>query len=239
MILAAALVVAAFLLWRSAAPAGDVWIWAWERPEDLRFIDPARVGVAFLASTIIVENASIRFNQRRQPLRVPPGARLIAVVRIEPREIDPGGLPDPAPVAQGILDAAALPHVTGLQIDFDATASQRAWYRELLGRVRARSSPDRKLSITALASWCLDDPWISGLPVDEAVPMLFRMGLDERTIRARLAAGGDFTLEMCRKSIGVSTDEHVYRPARGRRIWIFHQRPWTSADLAATLERVR
>ena len=27
-------------------------LWAWERPEDLRFLDPIRVGVAFLAATV-------------------------------------------------------------------------------------------------------------------------------------------------------------------------------------------
>ncbi|HET6861920.1 MAG TPA: hypothetical protein VFH91_02705, partial [Pyrinomonadaceae bacterium] len=27
-------------------------VWAWERPEDLKFIDPAKIGVAYLAKTI-------------------------------------------------------------------------------------------------------------------------------------------------------------------------------------------
>jgi hypothetical protein len=39
---------------------------------------------------------------------------------------------------------------------------------------------------TALASWCEADGWISGLPVAEAVPMLFRMGPDH------YFPGGDF-----------------------------------------------
>ena len=29
-----------------------VLLWAWQRPEDLRFLDPQRAGVAFLAATI-------------------------------------------------------------------------------------------------------------------------------------------------------------------------------------------
>jgi len=43
------------------------------------------------------------------------------------------------------------------------------------------------LSITALASWCAGDPWITGLPIDEAVPMLFRLGPDTRNIDAFLS----------------------------------------------------
>lgn len=31
-------------------------LWAWERPEDLRFIVPGATGVAFLASTITIED---------------------------------------------------------------------------------------------------------------------------------------------------------------------------------------
>jgi hypothetical protein len=33
-------------------------IWAWERPEDLRFLDPKEFGVAFLAQTLFLENES-------------------------------------------------------------------------------------------------------------------------------------------------------------------------------------
>ena len=45
--------------------------------------------------------------------------------------------------------------------------------------------------MTALASWCLSDRWISDLPVDEAVPMLFQMGPEtpdiKRMLRGRAA----------------------------------------------------
>src|SRR4051794_19604187 len=32
-------------------------VWAWERPEDLRSLDPANFGVAFLAQTLFLENS--------------------------------------------------------------------------------------------------------------------------------------------------------------------------------------
>ena len=60
----------------------DVVLWAWERPEDLRGLDDD-VGVAFLAQTIDIGNKTFQVTPRRQPLRVSPGARLVAVTRIE------------------------------------------------------------------------------------------------------------------------------------------------------------
>jgi hypothetical protein len=72
-----------------------------------------------------------------------------------------------------------------------------------------------------LASWCLGDAWITELPVVDAVPMLFRMGAGEpREVR-------EFSAGVCRSSVGVSTDEPVYAAPHGRRVWIFHPRPWT------------
>ena len=51
---------------------------------------------------------------------------------------------------------------------------------QLLAEVRRRVPVSMPLSITALTSWCESDGWIAGLPVVEAVPMLFRMGPGER-----------------------------------------------------------
>src|ERR1700676_3585763 len=58
-------------------------LWAWERPEDLEFIDPQRFGVAFLAQTLVLSSEEVIFSPRRQPLRVSPETELIAVTRIE------------------------------------------------------------------------------------------------------------------------------------------------------------
>ena len=58
-------------------------LWAWERPEDLRFIDTDRVGVAFLAATAILRGDTVVPRPRMQPLQVPPGTTLKAVVRVE------------------------------------------------------------------------------------------------------------------------------------------------------------
>ena len=99
---------------------------------------------------------------------------MIAVTRIEA----PGDVAaaDVQAIARAIADRARLPMVSALQIDFDARLSQREMYRQLLHDVRGAMPQGMPLSMTALASWRLDDDWLDELPVDEAVPMLFRMG---------------------------------------------------------------
>jgi len=203
-----------------------VFLWAWERPEDLRFLDPARFGVAFLAATLHLHDGELITSPRRHPLRLGPGTEIIPVVRIE-TDITPLTAAQLDAVAHHFLRFTDQPNVIAAQIDFDATVSQRPFYRSLVQRLHTQ----RKLSITALASWCLDDPWIKDLPVIEAVPMLFRMGPESRSIRQRLAGGSDFSLEICRSSYGLSTDESPALVPAGRRLYLFHPQPWTPRAL--------
>src|SRR5262245_61345327 len=58
-------------------------LWAWERPEDLRFIDKEKYGVAFLAQTLTIVGDEILVASRRQPLEVEDGTFIMAVSRIE------------------------------------------------------------------------------------------------------------------------------------------------------------
>jgi hypothetical protein len=211
--------------------------------------------VAYLAETINIEITnppgvrSFRFAviPRRQPLRIPDGAFLVAVARIEMRvkpvrglELVSAGAPPPvdnsenaAAIAGAIGRLAKIPGVRGIQIDFDATVSQRAFYSAILQDLRRRIPNEMPISITALASWCFGDAWLDALPIDEAVPMLFRMGVDDRNIRLKLARGEDFVSPVCRASEGISTDEVTPTFAGAmfsdRRIYLFHPRSWTAA----------
>jgi hypothetical protein len=221
------------------ARAPDVVLWAWEQPQDLSFIDPARVGIAFLARTVTIAVDGVRMRPRMQPLRVPPATAAIAVARIETRD-------DPAPsrlealrpdVVAAIADLARLPGIAAVQVDYDAPRSQRTFYRALLADLR-RALPDSlALSMTALASWCVGDRWLDGIDVDEAVPMVFRMGADARVVRHALARG-DFPCAECRTSIGIATDEAAPPRLHGRRVYVFHPGPWTPEAARAALARI-
>lgn len=202
--------------------ASAVIPWVWERREDLRFLGEHHT-VAYYAGLITLDGARVAVEPRRNPLLLAPNTHRIAVVRIETKHprLDAQQRRETMDAIQRLFRAAEE-----LQIDFDAAKSERAFYRALLFDIRKRI--DAPLTITALASWCAGDRWMHDLPVDDAIPMLFRMGADARAIRARLARGEDFAEPRCRASVGISLDEKTAAP-RGRRVWVFHSEPWTEA----------
>lgn len=210
-------------------------LWAWESAQDLRFLKHGE-GVAFLAGELHVGEGPPRWQPRRNPLKVNPSTRLLAVIRVEATGVP--GPADQAALMEQAKTCLALPGVVGLQIDFDATLSQRPWYTTVLQALRKALPPQAPLSITALASWCWGDPWIRDLPVDEAVPMLFRMSGDEGAIRALLAQGKEVAVPKAAHSWGVSTDEALPRLRPGRRIYAFHPGPWTEAAWSNLQERL-
>jgi hypothetical protein len=217
--------------------------WAWDRPEDLRFLDPKREALAFLASSVELLPDSVQVQPRMQPLYAPPGIQLVAVVRVFAHADKPAAL-DARQISgtlQALLAATREPAVTALQIDFDARASDRAFYSQLLRELRRRLGPAYPISITARASWCIGDRWIRDLPVNEAVPMLFSMGADEALIRNYLSSTGTLPEPLCRGSLGISTGEWWPNPVRSRtRVYVFHQGPWTReavADIRARIHR--
>lgn len=212
-------------------------LWAWERTEDFRFLKPGDAGVAFLARTIEIDRGELKIRSRRNPLHVPPQTPLVVVVRLEVRRTR--SLEKMTePVAASIVDLWKLAGVLGLQVDFDATRSQRNFYRAILNRLKATKPSNRSLTITALGSWCLGDPWIRDLPVDEAVPMLFQMGLDAKAVKEILARQGDFMVPLARFSVGYSLDEPLIPIPSGRRIYVFSPRPWTGSDFQTLKARL-
>jgi hypothetical protein len=247
----------------------NLFFWAWERPEDFRFLEPKNAGVAFLAKTIYVpapdENTLkdaggvLVVRPRLQPLRVAPGVPLVGVVRIETR----AGRQSAAHAAftplqnqrlvDEVVDLQKLQNIRAIQIDFDATFSERASYATLLEDLRRSLPASLPLSITALASWCIGDPWLEQLPpgtIDEAVPMLFRMGPDTANVREFLHSGNEFRVPACRTSLGLSTDEPFSQgllngtfsgvPAdwHDKRIYVFAPGSWTQPAAEAVLKEL-
>ncbi len=224
------------------APSGlaavpRVVLWSWERREDLRATDPAHFAIASLDQTVTI-GVTVHRQPRRDALVFPNTARRIAVVRIETK--DPAILDDEAhkQVVAALLGSASEPRIAALQIDFDATESQRPFYRSVLLDLRRQMPPGLPLSITALASWCSFDNWIHDLPIDEAVPMFFRMEPDRRRAPASLDI---FQVRepLCRSSVGVSTDEPWPSDTAGRRIYVFPDHGWNSRTLAALQRRLQ
>jgi hypothetical protein len=204
--------------------------WAWERPEDLRMLNPKTEAVAFLASSVELLPDSVRIQPRMQPLYWPPGIQLVAVVRIYSHADKPAVLNAEqfTETINALLAATREPAVSALQVDFDARVSERAFYSRLLTELRRQLGLAYPISMTALASWCIGDRWIHDLPVNEAVPMLFSMGPDEALIRHYLSSTDTFSETLCRGSLGISTGEWWPNPIHSRtRVYVFNQAPWT------------
>ena len=213
-------------------PNPSLVLWAWERPEDLRFAEG--VDVAVLAGTVVLSGTEAVAHPRLQPARLAVGQRAVGTVHVE---IDRGRKLRWSPELRAVAAATVLSMMRGgfseLQVDFEVRASERPVLLDLLRDVRAGLPPGTWLSMTALASWCDTERWLSAAPVDEVVPMLFRMGQGGEALRQRLALGGDFGDERCHRSLGLATDTAVVGLPPGRRIFLFNPRPWTAEDLAA------
>lgn len=219
-----------------------VILWAWERPEDLEFLDSKRFGVAFLAQTLVLRGDEVDLNARHQTLKVSPATKLVAVTRVESKKTtgEKAGLTamQRQRLVTLIARTAQFENVSAIQVDFDAAVSEREFYRELLQELRQKLPDQVGLSMTALASFCVGDRWLDDLPVDEAVPMIFRMGADDKNIKNFLAAGEDFREPLCQTSYGIALDEPVQLKFSARRVYAFVDRAWTEKDVALLEERL-
>ncbi len=219
----------------------SIVLWAWERPENLRALDAKKFAVAYLAQTLTLKGDEVIFKPRHQPLEVSPDTKIMAVTRIESQKQTGERVALSDAQRQKLIDlimkTTTVGAVSAIQIDFDAASSEREFYRSLLRDLRAKLPDNVPLSMTALASFCVGDRWLDDLPVDEAVPMIFRMGADERVIKNMLTSGDDFREPLCRRSYGVATDEFFeIKREPSRRLYIFSNRPWNESSIAELKE---
>ncbi len=221
----------------SARAPSHVIVWAWERPEDLRFIGDG-ADVAIQSGFVVLSGDGVQARGRRFPLRM-TGRPFTVMVHVQ---IDHGRplawtSAQRREAAQSVLAFGQAAGADVLQVDFEVRQSERSVLLDLLSDVRRGLPKDKRLSMTALASWCETETWLSSAPVDEIVPMLFRMGPGGEPLKARLEAGGDFANPRCRSALAVSTDAPLTRtPGDGRRLYLFDPHSWTRSDYAALRE---
>ena len=204
-------------------------LWAWDRDDDMRFLDTRDTGVAYLAATLTLRGEEVALAPRHNPLALPAGVSRVAVVHVESDRAAPPRLSAEQAerfVAALASVADAVPHRV-LQVDFEAPPSQRAFFIDAIAALRRRLA-DAPISVTALASWCLNESWTGQIAADELVPMFFRMGYDGRRARSRFANGGDFRAAPCRTSIGIATDELPPALPAGRRVYVFNPHRWNA-----------
>ena len=212
------------------SPSSPLVLWAWERPEDLRFAG-ASAEVAVQTGFVELSGDGLQARGRRSPLRTasPPSTALVHVQIDHDRPLEWTPLLRSRTSAAILHYAAAVP-VRRVQLDFEVRGSERAVLLDVLADLRRGLPAGTALSMTALASWCDTEGWLDRAPVDEIVPMVFRMTAGGEALRKRLAAGGDFRNPRCRTALGIATDSPVVRAPPGRRVYLFNPRSWTAAD---------
>lgn len=220
-------------------------IWAWQRPEDLRWL-PADAGVAYVAASIALENDRADVLPRMHPLRVRPETAVVPVVHVDASWRQPPGLSiaQQDAIVDALVNAAQLGNRKVVQLDFEVRRSQRAFLAAVVTEARRRLPSDTALSVTALASWCAGDHWLGALPADEIVPMAFRMASGDADIRKLLADEGGFKPAHCQNALGTAIDEPaiaLHSSATPRR-YHFSPRPWTQqlwGELQWQMQKIR
>ncbi len=206
--------------------------WAWERPEDLRWL-PADAGVAFVASSIMLEGDEALVRPRTARLLVDPATARVPVLHVDLSGREPPALNEVQmqAIVKELLRIAPGANRQVVQLDFEVRRSQRPFLARTVAAVRRALPPEVALSVTALASWCLDDAWLAEGMADEVVPMAFRMGQQQHELRQRLRWQG-FTQPYCRQAVGYATDEPRLRRLAPRSYY-FSPRSWTAAQWQA------
>ena len=107
-----------------------VTLWAWERREDLSFIDPHKVGVAYLAGTLYLIGDRVVMRPRSLPLTVPRDSSVIAVVRIETERM-PAATMSPRQSADAARAIASMAKNSPQSRygDSKRAQQQKFWYR--------------------------------------------------------------------------------------------------------------
>ncbi|GAB2853106.1 hypothetical protein GCM10027277_21880 [Pseudoduganella ginsengisoli] len=211
-------------------------VWAWERPEDLRWLPPD-VGVAYVASSIMLQGEDALVRPRTAALYLPEHAAVVPVLHVDVSWRKPPKLTDKQQerIVRELLRVAQRGNRRVVQLDFEVRRSQRPFLGKVMADIRRRLPPNVALSMTALASWCLDDPWLPAAHADEVVPMAFRMGGDGQALRNRLDGSG-FTRPYCRGAMGHATDEPLVRSYAPRNYY-FSPKPWTAERWLAVQSR--
>jgi len=220
------------------SPPPKLIVWAWERPEDLRFL-PADTEIAALTGSVELSVDRVIAHGRRFPLLIGRAPVTTAVVHIEidgrPLHWTPA-LADAAVAA--VLAYGLRPGIAQLQVDFEVPASQRRVVLDVLHIVRSRLPRSMRLSMTAIASWCDGERWLAAAPVDEVVPMLFRMGAGGPALLTRLGGRTAFANPRCRDALGIASDTPIADAPRVERVYLFSPRSWTFGRFAATRREV-
>jgi len=214
------------ILWSPLGVAEDLssprefW-WYWDRPAEQLPAPAPGIGAAVVVTHVIFSGERFARQRRRSALRLPEGVVTMPVVHVE---VDPA-LPFAGNMAQidglreAVLDVVRRGASHWVQLDFEARRSQREFWLAAVQQIKTALPSGVRLSVTALASWCYEDRWLADAPVDEIVPMYFRLKGARHEYIMRSAVG--VTEPRCASAYGVADDEPEWPVALSGRRYVF------------------
>ncbi|MEY2633799.1 MAG: hypothetical protein RIR00_2453 [Pseudomonadota bacterium] len=227
---------------------GVAWIWPRSNgPLRWQGLDLRYREAAVLVESLRLTADAVEHGGRKQRLAVPESVRLLPVVHVETGDAAPDALSEAQSrtIIRALLRQAPAARAGAgmVQLDFEAPRRQRQSYIALVTALRAALPPEVRLSITALAHWCSEGDWLDRLPVDEVVPMLYRLGDDAAQWRQRFAQPAARLSRRCQgPAMGFATDEPPPRAllARIERPYWFDNAAWSNPALPpGNLEMLR
>lgn len=206
---------------RAAEALPQVLWWYWDRPAAQLPPPAPGIGAAVVVAHVLLSGEAAIRQRRRSALPLPDTVAILPVIHVE---IDPGrpfaGTPAQlAALRDAVTEAATHGATDWVQLDFEARQSQRDFWRASVDAIKAALPRHTRLSVTALASWCHGDRWLADAPVDEVVPMYFRLGRARQHYVARSAAG--VSEPLCAHAHGVADDEPDWPVSLPGRRYVF------------------
>lgn len=210
------------------AVAAERVAWLWDGPAMPAW---SQAHVAVVVQHVLLRGSEILVRPRPQAPRLAEGTRVTPVVHVEFSGVQAPvlGQRQREVIVQAVRRAADHSSSGWVQLDLEARPSQRAFYVATLRELRAVLPAQVKLSVTALAWWCRSPDWLDELPVDEVVPMFFRMGRDGAVLRRLLVNEPQQLHRKCREgAAGFSMQEPVDAATSQRyaRSYWFDDRRW-------------
>lgn len=202
--------------------------WLWDGPAMPAW---SQAHVAVVVQHVLLRGNEILVRPRPQAPHLADGTRVTPVVHVEVSAVQAPvlGQRQREVIVRAVRRAADHSSSGWVQLDLEARPSQRAFYVSTLRELRAVLPAQVKLSVTALGWWCRSPDWLDELPVDEVVPMFFRMGRDSAELKRLLAEEPMRLHRLCRQgAAGFSMQEPVDAaiPARYARSYWFDGRRW-------------
>jgi len=216
---------------QSVSQPPRVYLWAWDRPEDLRFLDP-EIGIAYFAGKIDFGEKKPAFRPRSKALLLPERRVTLPVLHVRAVRNARYGDAERELIVEAMRRLVADTGMQAIQLDFEVYHSQREFYKSVIRSFR-KEQPRLRLSVTALASWCGRDSWLEGLAIDEVVPMLF----DASHTRGE-ASGHVPQNSLCGEAAGLATYEKYARIPRAKNYYLFSNRAWRREDVTRMLAAI-